>query len=309
MKKLIVLALTLVFILTLPQVTSAASLKTAIIPADAQWVVHVDIERLVSTKLFELIMARKDSKDILEGKNKMVEKLGIDPLKDLTGITIFGSGKGEKNAVVSLTGNLNKTHLVSLVKQVKDHKELKHGKHTIYQWEDAGFGAFVKDNMLLMGKAEESIRNALDVIAGKKKSIKNTQLMSYLQEVPKGAVIQMVVDDISSVVGKSEPMILQKTGMAFFMAMEKDEALNLKLKMTTDTNETAANIGQIINGFVAMARMQVQSKEEIKDKALKLLDALKVSIKGNVIEMGITYPSAEILDFLNGTKKKLNLSI
>lgn len=308
MKKLIVVVLTLLFILILPDVTNAASLKTSIIPEDAQWVLHIDIEKFTSTKLFELLMEKEGVK-AFKGKDKMIEKLGIDPLKDLTGITLFGSGQAEKNAVVSVTGNLNKDHLISLVKQAKGNKEIKHGKHTIFQWENNQFGTFVNDNMLIIGRAEDMVRNALDVIAGKQKNIKKTKLMSYLEEVPRGAVIQAVVDDISSVAGKNKPMILQKTGMAFFMAMEKNESLNLKLKMTTDTAETAKNIGQIINGFTAMARMQVQGKEEIKDQALKLLDALNVSVKGNVIEMGIIYPSEDLINFLIGSKKKLNLSI
>jgi len=308
MKKLIVVVLTLLFILVLPDVSSAASLKTSIIPEDTQWVLHIDIEKFTSTRLYQLIMEKEQGK-AFKGRHKIIEKLGIDPLKDLTGITLFGSGKAEKNAVVSLTGNLNKDHLISLVKQVKDYKEIKHGKHTIYQWENSQFGTFVNDNMLVIGRAEDIIENALDVIAGKQKDIKKTKLMSYLKEVPDGAIIQAVVDDISSVVGKQQPMILQKTGMAFFMALEKNENLNLKLKMTTDTGETATNIGQIINGFMAMARMQVQGKEEIKDQALKLLDALKVTVKGNVIEMGLVYPSEDLINFLIGSRKKLNLSI
>ena len=308
MKKLIVVVLTLLFILILPDVTNAASLKTSIIPEDAQWVLHIDIEKFTSTKLFELLMEKEGAK-AFKGKDKIIEKLGIDPIKDLTGVTLFGSGQAEKNAVVSVTGNLNKDHLISLVKQAKGNKEIKHGKHTIFQWENNQFGTFVNDNMLIIGRAEDMVRNALDVIAGKQKNIKKTKLMSYLEEVPRGAIIQAVVDDISSVAGKNKPMILQKTGMAFFMAMEKNESLNLKLKMTTDTAETAKNIGQIINGFTAMARMQVQGKEEIKDQALKLLDALNVSVKGNVIEMGIIYPSEDLINFLIGSKKKLNLSI
>jgi len=53
----------------------------------------------------------------------------------------------------------------------------------------------------------------------------------------------------------------------------------------------------------------VQGKEEIKDQALKLLDALKVTVKGNVIEMGLVYPSEDLINFLIGSRKKLNLSI
>jgi hypothetical protein len=294
------------FILILPEVTSAASLQTSIIPENAQWVLHLDIEKFTSTRLFKLFLEKEDDK-VLAGKNKIFEKLGIDPLKDITGITIFGSGKAEERAVVSLTGNFNKDRLLSLVKLVKDHEEIKHGKHTIYKWESNQVGAFVNDNMLLMGKNENALRDAIDVIDGKQKNFKKTKLISYLKEIPQGAFLQAVVGDISSIVGESRPLILQKTGMTFFMALEKNENVNLKLKMTTDTAETAANIGQIINGFTAIAKMQVEGKE-VKEKALKVLKALTISVKGNVIEMGLIYPSEELIDFLSHNKKKLNFS-
>ena len=305
MRKIILLVLVLMLFVLSPGTAEAVSVQTASIPENTQWLLHFDMEKFTSTRLYSLLLAEHSGNMSKIIGTKILEKFGIDPAKDITGITIFGTAKDKDKAVVSLTGNLHKDTLLSLVKEVKDHKEARHGKHTVYRWDRSQVGAFANDNMLLIGKDDSAIKNALDVIAGKKNNIKKTKMMSYLKDMPKNAFLQVVVDNISSIVGAKQPLILQKTGMVFFMALEKNEDLNLKLKLATDTTETAKNIEQVVRGFTAMAKMQLNGKEG-KEHIWKVLEALAISVKGNIVELGLSYPSEALVSVLAGSKKGFN---
>lgn len=305
MKKIILLVLVFMFFVLAPGALEAVSVQTALIPENTQWLLHFDMEKFTSTRLFNLLMAESRG-NMFKNKKEILEKFGIDPVKDITGITIFGTVKDK--AVVVLTGNIHKDFLLSLVKNVKDRKETNYGKHTIYRWDRDQVGVFANDKMLLIGKDESTIKDALDVIAGKKNNIKKTKMMSYLNDMPKDAFLQAAAENISSIVGAQQPLIMQKTGMAFFMALEKNEDLNLKLKMATDTVETAKNIEQIVRGFTAMAKMQLENREG-KEHIWKVLEALTISVKGNIVELALSYPSEALVSVLRGTKKGLDLTL
>ncbi|MFC2155359.1 hypothetical protein ACFLRB_02560 [Acidobacteriota bacterium] len=304
MRKIILLLLVFMFFVLSPGAVEAVSVQTSLIPENTQWLLHFDMEKFTATRLFSLLLA-EHSDNMFKSKSQMLEKFGIDPVKNITGVTIFGTTKDKDETVVMLTGNLHKDFLLNLVKQVKDHKETRHGKHMIYKWERSQFGVFANDKTLLIGKDESAIKGALDVIAGKKKDIKKTKMMSYLKDMPKGAFLQAAAENISSIVGAKQPLLMQKTGMALFMALEKNEDLNLKLKMATDTAETAKNIEQIVRGFTAMAKMQLQGKEG-KEHIWKVLEALSISVKGNIVELGLSYPSEALISVLAGSKKGFN---
>ncbi|MCK5057301.1 MAG: hypothetical protein KAT34_11635 [Candidatus Aminicenantes bacterium] len=305
MKKIILLLLIFIFFVLSPAALKAVSVQTALIPENTQWLLHFDMEKFTSTRLYSLLLAGHSGNMSKVIGTKILEKFGIDPAKDITGITIFGTAKDKDKAVVSLTGNLHKDTLLSLVKEIKDHKKARHGKYTVYRWDRNQVGAFANDHMLLIGKDESAVKDALDVIAGKKKNIKKTKMMSYLKEMPKNAFLQMAVDNIASIAGAKQPLILQKTGMVFFVALEKNENLTLKLKMATDTVETAKNIEQIVRGFTALAKMQLNGKEG-KEHIRKVLETLAISIKGNIVELGLSYPSEALVSILGGSKKGFN---
>lgn len=307
MKKIIVLLLVLVIFLLLPAAAEADSLQTSIIPENTQWLLHFDMKKFASTRVCNLLLGENGVGKLYKAK-KMFEGFGIDPLKDITGITIFGPGQDKDKVVVSFAGNLNKDYLLSLLGGVKSHKEFKHGKYRIHNWDRCEFGAFVNDNLLLITKDESAIKQTLDVIDGKKKNITKTKLMSYLKDMPKGAFLEAVAENISSIMGEHKPYILKKTGMAFFLALEQNENLKLRLKMTTDTPETAKNIEQIIKGFMSLATLQQEGKDPKWKQAEKLLKALKISVKGTTIDLELIYPSEELASFLIGRKSGFNFS-
>jgi hypothetical protein len=308
--------LTLLFLVgvvfTLPVSISAqpSSLQTSIIPENVQWVVHLDMKKFTSTRLFDLLI--QDKKNRIEEKSlKFAEKFKFNPLKDIMGITVFGFGRGEKNTVLCLRGNFNKDHLLSLLKMNEENKEFSYGTYTIYHWDHAQYGAFADEHLVVVANDEDVIKNVLDVFSGKKKNFSTSNLMLQLKGVPENAFFRAVVDNISHLAGHhgDESAILKKTGMAFFIALESNQNLTIKLKLTTNSPETAANVQQIVQGFIALAKLK--QKEEEKDprfsRLLKLIDNLKIKLEGNTLYMELTHPSKEIVDLLSHGRKTFDI--
>jgi hypothetical protein len=306
MKRIMVWLFTLMLVLVLPATVKASSLQTSMIPEDTRWLFHFDISKFFSTELGELLMAEKTGKLLNRVNRKITKAYKMDLLKDIGGITIFGPGKDESKAVVAISGNFNKEYLLSLLGKTESHQKIQYGKHTIHRWHHAQCGTFANDHLLLIGRDESAIKNVLDVVAGKKKSLARGTMMSFIKEIPEDAFLKAVADNIASLIkDDAKAVLLKKTGMALFMALEKSGNLKLKLKLTTDTPETAQNIEQMVRGLIALARLKQQ--EEV-DAEMKLIESLKITLKGNIIQMELSYPSAELVEVFSHGKEAMHLS-
>jgi len=306
MKKL-VLALLILFLALSVTLSAKALQPTSLVPENARWLIYLDVKHFVSTQLFDLLMADKKDK-ITEFNDVMSKKFKIDFFKDVNGITILGMGKHKDNAVLCWDGKIDKEFILGLLKADKDFKEIPYGKYTIYSWEGDHVGTFVNDNLALVGEDEEAIKNVLDAISGKTKSMAGSNLMTLWQGIPQDAFLKAAVHNIAELAEDREASaILKQAGMAFFMAMEKNENLKLKLKLTTDKPETANNINQIVNGFMALAKLKLNEKEKASDeqmKFLELLNHLTINVEKNVIQMEFTYPSKDLAELISHRRLK-----
>jgi len=301
MKKIVLFLV--VLLLTLSVTIPAKSWQpTSLAPENAQWLIYLDVRQFVSTQLFDLLMADKKDK-ITEFNDMLSNKFKIDLFKDVNGITIWGIGKGKDNAVLCWDGKIDKEFILALLKLNKDFKEIPYGKYTIYRWEGNHFGAFANDNLAVAGEDENAIKNVLDVISGKKKTMMASNLMTLWEGMPQDAFLKAAAYNIAELADDREASeILKKTGMAFFMVLERNENLKLKLKLTTDTPETAKNIHQIAMGFMALAKLKQNDKDKASDKEMKfleLLNHLTINVDNNVLQMEFTYPSKDLVELIS----------
>lgn len=301
----ILMTLMILLALVLPAQAKTVPPELSMVPANAQWVVHLDVKTFAATELSKHFLDSKGS-PLNEANHEVSKHLNVDLMKDVSWITVFGQGK---DAAFCAKGNFDQKHLISLVKEKTALKSVSHGKHTIYTWEkgDENFGAFA-GKMFVYARSESVMKGILDSLGGKKKGGKSAASLAQLKGVPAGTFLSAMVDDIPSLMGKHDrTFVLKQTRMAFFMAMENNGNLGLKLKMTTESPEAAKNIEQIVRGFIAMAKLKGGEDKNGDDdgvmKALKYLDSLKVDLNGNVLQLALSVPSKELTALLHHEKR------
>lgn len=290
MKKQIFIIVLLLVFLFMTSIIMGATIPKNRIPSDVQWLIHFDMNKFKTTHLFEQMQKREKPFQITKKVDKLNKTFKIDVFKDIDSVTVFGKEGREENTAVLVSGNLDKEHLLWLLGIAESHDEEAYGQFTIHYWDDDEVGAFVDDRTVLIAGSETSIKDTLDVIAGKGKDISSSPLMSYIKDISSDAYISAVVDDISSMMKGHGPRILRQSGRAFFTAMEKNQNINLKLFLDVGTAEVAKNMEQVIRGMIAMVNLY--ENETLKD--LKIQDALNITQKDNTIQMELNYPVEEL---------------
>lgn len=298
MKKSLVFFISLALVLLFCVQARADVLKLSHIPADTQWLIHIDLEKFGATQLNTLLMDNGIAPSIKKLRAKFNKKYGFDPVHDITGITIYGMDKEEKT-VVQVAGKFDKEHLLGLLNEAESHKELTHGKYVIYTWGRSEAGVFVTDNLVLLGQREDIIRKSLDVIDGKKEDLTTTAMKGYMQEVPSEAFLMAIAKDVSALTQHEDtPVILKKAGMAVLSALEKKENLIMDLKFEAGSAKDAENLVQVIKGLIALADMH---RADL-DFEFMLPDDISVTTQDDKVHVGVAYPTEALVDLISKGK-------
>jgi hypothetical protein len=298
MKKAVVILVVIILAFLLLGELTASTLPKSLIPADAEWVVHLDMAKFKSSQFGDLLL--QERKGGIKKKAKVFYKrTSIDLLKDVTGVTIYGLGKQKQQTVMCLKGRFDKEYLLGLLENVDSHKEIAHGNHIIHKWNHNEYGLFVGEDLIFLAWNEDAMKSALDVVDGRSEKISSSTLKSYADQIPENAFFAALVKDISALSGySSKAVILKKAGSGLFTLTEKDEILNVRINATTETPKDAANMEQIIRGLMAMAQMQFEESYA----GLNLSEIIEISTNNNKIKIELSHPSEEIFKIITGRK-------
>jgi hypothetical protein len=298
MKKAMAITLTILVIgLLLCTGVRGESLKKNIIPADAGWVVHVDLEHLLSSRLFNHLMGTEGWDEVQKKNATFENKFRINLLKDIKAVTVHGKGHDEESAVACISGSLDKDHLLGLLGMADSHKEIPYGRFTMHNWDDDEYGAFVGDDMVLIAQSEERLKHALDVISGKSADITSSDAADLIGKAPSGSIVTAVARNISDLLGEEKDdhsAILKKAESAVLHVAEKGDNLFLGAEMAVITPKDADNVEQMLRGLLAMVDMY---RDEISED-IKMPEDIKISREGNRVRVEMSYPTQEAIKLI-----------
>ena len=294
MKKTIIILIALVLVLIFFAEGLAAPLQKSIVPAEAKWVVHLDMQKYSSSRFHAEFFNQEAMKNIQKKTQKMTAMFGIDPFKDIESVTLYGLGVDEEDTVICVSGNFTEDQIITQIKNIDTPKETSYLKYTVYSGGSDEFLTFPKEGLALFGQSEKALKTSLDVITGKIQDISTSPLKSELDKAPSAAFLTAAVENISALTKHKKPVILTKMSGALFTLTEKQEDLVFNLNVTALSPEDAKNMEQIVQGLIAMAEMQ---KEDIPAD-VKLPEDFSIQTKGNTVHMGFTYPIDDIIKLI-----------
>jgi hypothetical protein len=256
------------------------------IASDARWFGHVNVEKIRSLPMMQECKAKWQADSRCQGHVKaMAEKLGMNPMEDLLGITLYSTQyEGEVGVCLFYIKAVDKKKMVAFFKEkCPDHETMKYGDRTLYRWtakhrakEMTLTGAFASKTLIVIGADTKHVQAALDVVDGKKDGLKeDAELLAGLSD--NALFVSRAVDVPEDYRKTTKCPILRNCSEAFAQWTESEGQIKGEYRFTTDTEGTAQNYKAIVDGFMAMARLHCGDKEA----AMKVLGGLKCTAKGN----------------------------
>lgn len=275
--------------------TQAAPVEFKDIPAEAKWLAHVDVDAMRDSTLTERIYHfAMQQRPEAEGHFQKVEEVtGMDPRRDLYSLTFYGTSFAENQGVLIVKAGFDRARMEEKAKEAADHEVTKHGDYQIHTWtHDKGkkrerklAGAFFKADVLVFASSVDEVKKALDVLAGKGKSLSGNE-SALTADVPAGTTF---LARAAGMAGANLPVkspALKKTEQISIAMGEHEGQGFYQSKLVAEDEATAQQVKEIVEGGRAMVALQHGQDPDAK----ALLDALKVDLSNNTLSVDFRAP-------------------
>lgn len=281
------------------------------VPADAAVVAYANVREVMNSDFRQRFKSLEPSQD---HKNEFEEKTGINFDQDVDSVTAAvmpkdGMANNPAGAFLILArARYQPARLESLAlehgAQVTDYN----GKRIILardgnassgpNHDDMAFG-FVEADLVAFGSLN-AVKASIDAHATNRNIVSNNDMMKLVNEIENSNAWAVGrFDAIASKAGLPNELQAQMPAITWFSAAGHiNGGLSGQFKAQTKDEATAKNLRDVMNGFVAMARMQAGSKPGMQ----QLVDSLQISGEGNNVALAFNVPT-EVLDVLEGMAK------
>ena len=155
-----------------PAVARADPFDPARVPADARYVVHLDMDAARPTQLWRAAYDRLSMNEAFAAKVGQFETVSSMRFpRDLHDVTVYGRETGDAAAVVILHAKMSREQVLAAVQLAPGYASEIFGTYDLVSWDDDGgrplFAAFHDGATMIIGRNGDLVKGALDTLDGK----------------------------------------------------------------------------------------------------------------------------------------------
>lgn len=297
----------------------------AAIPADTKWVAHVDVQKLVTSRLGKFVIEKANAKGLQERLAEVRDAIGTDLLADVKGLTLFGVDYGEQNWVVMLDAKMDQEKTVKLLGANEAYERLTEGDYTIHRWTDpkakarnmpaVRFGCFHDENRTVVAADLDRLKATLAVLDGKADSLASDKERAATLADAKGAILYINATDVKIDPEQAKPraaLLATMIGRLTLSVSEVEDNLVLRVAVGTKDEQEARKMAATVNGLVALATLAID-QEAIKEQprpgaleAAQLLGKVSVMADAATVRISADWPVATLEKLIEAKAAQLD---
>ena len=281
----------------------SAPLPKSQVSADAKWIVHLDMEQFAPSQTCRLLMAGKnDAKSFQALLDRYRTLLGVDPLKDLCGITLYGNETTGSRGVALFNGSLNHRAITRQFSSYPQYRTKTAGKLALHTWLDKNTGrplwaAFQTTRELVLTTDEPSLLAATATITGSRPSLTTWKTQPFpLPATQDGTFFIAATKGYAG--SNSDPvkaLILRNTDTATLQLAESRGIVDGAIRLNASSPDAAMQIHQILNGLIVGA-----SLADSASPVAKLAEMSAVSRNDKLVMLKLHCPATDAASILAG---------
>lgn len=292
--------------LTFARPAPAGELIRELVPADARWLMHFDVEGLQRTALYRGALeesARMGEDPLAQMRKEMQAELGVDLIDLARSLTLYSLSPTPSEVVALVVLGEGSDALLEKLKAQPDHRSIQiEGRelHAFGEGEDAMYlhakrFEGVRNRLYFVGDRKELVSAAVDVLDGKRASIVDRAEGGLRARPAADAFLYLETSEKLPGLDDLAPLSsvgLLAHGMRFEMA-ESAGSLRIELQLAAANAGDAQNIAAVLQGVSALASLL--PPEQGGDELRALAGGLRFTTSGNQVEGRFAYDSLRLL--------------
>ncbi len=282
------LLMTVLLIVALACTGWAGPANPAHIAENAVWVGHADVEKMIALPLMSEcpFMTGKETRSA-QRLQAFIEKTGLDPRKDLKGVTVWSTQyEGDVGVAIIYLQNLDRQKLTAFLREKRPEvKTVSEAGHDLYSWNMRCMrkdievtGTFIDDETILIGADRSHVLAALEVFAGTHPSLKAGHELLKGNEA--GTLWFCNAVKVPEAYRQTTRCpVLRQCQSAMARWWVQDETVLGRYTLNAINAETATLLSQAIEGFKALFALRFNGQEPM----MQLLKGFSMKTDGTAL--------------------------
>jgi hypothetical protein len=270
--------------------------ELAYVPADAHLVAYANVRHVMGSELRQKI-ARLQSGQA-DAQDKFLQETGINLERDVDQVVATLSAatsdaEARERPLLLARGRFDQVRIEGFVRDqggaVEDYKGTRLVSHA-----DRNFGvAFVEPDLVAVG-TPASVRRAIDTKASGADVKGNAEVMALVRDIDDGNAWAVARFDRLTGTRLPPEVVNQLPPISWFAASGHiDGGLSGFIRAETRDEASAQNLREVLQGFMALARLQAGARPELNE----LMNSLQLGGDGKTVSLGFSVPP-EMIDTL-----------
>jgi hypothetical protein len=262
------------------------------VPMDAQLVAYADVRELVHSEFHRRWIGEHRAPTGLDG---LLGQLGLDPETDIDSVLVTVSaspaGSGREDVLVLVRGRFDETRIEHAVRErggrASDYQGTRLVRYAGPDQNEAAV-AFLEPGLLGLGSTAV-VRQAVDLAAGDLSLTANDEVMSLVRSVAAGHL--WAVGRFGALASRAR-LPLDPVGglptLGWFSASGRvTDGLEGVIRVDAEDAESAGNLRDVVQGFVALARVQAGATPGLT----KVVNSLQLTTQGRAVTLSFAVPA------------------
>ena len=269
------------------------------VPADAAVVAYANVRDVMLSEFRQRLKAVVPDE---KGREEFRNETGIDIENDIDYVVAYMLPEGGKSGgIVLARGRFDAVRLESLAREhggiVSEHegRRLITTPRKADSDEPAAVVAFLEPGVVAVG-TDAAVRRAIDTALSGRNISQNSEIMALMTDLNGGGSAWAVgrFDTLATHADLPDNVTSQIPSIKYFAASGRvNGGISGVFRAEARDEKAAQNLRDVVQGFVALARMQATNKPELQP----LLDSLQLSGQGQTVAISFSVP-VEVLDLL-----------
>ena len=297
--------------LLLAPAAAAGGLQKSRVPAGARWLVHLDVEAMKRSKLYEVVHEASGE----NGTNEMDEGLehvrmfaGLDPTMDFQSVTLFCSGATPESCVAVFSGNAKIDTALEKLRTLASYHTTPVGNRALHTWGDGHetWYAWARrtegsdERVVVASQDEDEVVREIGLLEGNGETLASASRPSIAARPSAGSILFAAAGENLRELGEVHPVsAVAKLAQAIEVDVGEERGdLRVHVGLDAHSPEDAQRIHQVLQGAVALVGLAGVEHEEMAAKLQPLVEAIRLGVSNTRVDADFRYGVQALFDSL-----------
>lgn len=289
-------------------------LNPAQLAADTRWVLHADLEALLTTSVGQTLAREALDPNLAKPTADLKQHLDFNfDWRRIRSITLCGSEYGGPERLrgvmlvdtdLDVAGALDRMMeklAAAGVGANGDLQRLESGASPLYCFKEDVYVALQPGAPVIVGKARKTVLKAREALVGGAPNLKSVPAFASLAARPGGFVALAAAQGFSDVAPVPPQARVLKMADALEMTLgESAGQVKATLALTARTPEVAQQMHQVMQGMMALGALSQVDNADLQT----LLAGLQSRLNGQVVTIELAVPAAKLSDKITADQRR-----